>query len=101
MPSLTAAPSSPVLPAPEPEPLLSLSRAPGGWRRVVTAVDGPDGAELGREGLLPGSVVVVTARTPLGGPLVVEIGRARLALSSRVADQVATRAFTPLDDPIP
>ncbi len=86
---------------PQPEPALPLSRSPLGWRRVVIHVDGPDRAELEREGLLPGSMVVVTARTPLGGPLVVEVGRARLALSSRVADHVATRAFTPLDGLLP
>jgi Fe2+ transport system protein FeoA len=80
---------------------LPLHRAPVGWRRTVVSVDGPDRAELEREGVLPGSVLVVTARTPLGGPLVVEIGRARLALSARVAGQVATRAYGPEDDLTP
>ena len=100
MPSLTAAPPSPVLSAMEPETPLPLTRAPVGWRRVVTHVDGPDRADLEREGLLPGSTVVVSARTPLGGPLIVELGRARLALSASVAGQVATRAFTPQDEPV-
>ena len=54
------------------------------------SVDGPDRRELEREGVLPGTVVTVVARTPLGGPLVVELGRARLALSTRVAAQVLT-----------
>jgi hypothetical protein len=31
----------------------------------------------------------------------VEVGRARLALSAQVAGQVSTRAFTPLDEPLP
>jgi Fe2+ transport system protein FeoA len=101
MPSPTAAPSNPLSPAPVPETLLPLSQAPVGWRRVVTRVDGPDRSELEREGLLPGSTVVVGARTPLGGPLIVEVGRARLALSAQVAGQVSTRAFTPLDKPLP
>ena len=77
---------------------LPLSRTPVGWRRVITGINGPDRSELEREGLLPGSVVVVAARTPLGGPLVVEVGRARLALSARVAAQVVTRPFTTSDE---
>ncbi len=87
------APSSPVFPCHEEETPIPLSRVAVGWRRVVEHVDGPDRAELEREGMLPGSVVVVTARTPLGGPVVVELGRARLALSAAVAAQVATRPF--------
>jgi len=67
-----------------------LSRVPVGGRRTVLAVDGPARAELEREGVLPGSVVTVAARTPLGGPLIVELGRARLALAASVAAQVLT-----------
>jgi Fe2+ transport system protein FeoA len=78
-------------------PSVPLSRVPVGWRRVIEAVDGPDRAELEREGVLPGSVVVVTARTPLGGPVIVDLGRARLALSAAVAAQVATRPLTGID----
>ena len=94
-----ATPSTPVFPAHEGDAPVPLSRVAVGWRRVIDVVDGPDRAELEREGVLPGSVVVVTARTPLGGPVVVELGRARLALSAKVAAQVATRAFTGSDDP--
>ena len=78
-------------------PSVPLSRVAIGWRRVIEAVDGPDRAELEREGVLPGSVVVVTARTPLGGPVIVELGRARLALSAAVAAQVATRPLTGIE----
>jgi Fe2+ transport system protein FeoA len=66
---------------------------------VITRIDGPDRSELEREGILVGSVVVVAARTPLGGPLVVEIGRARLALSIRVAAQVRTCPLATSDEP--
>jgi Fe2+ transport system protein FeoA len=79
-------------------PTVPLSRVAVGWRRIVTAVEGPDRAELEREGVHPGSTVVVTARTPLGGPLVVEVGRGRLALSSAVAAQVDTRDFGTSDE---
>jgi len=88
-----------VFPAHEGDAPVPLSRVAIGWRRVIAHVDGPDRAELEREGVLPGSVVVVTARTPLGGPVVVELGRARLALSAKVAAQVATRPFTGTEDP--
>jgi Fe2+ transport system protein FeoA len=76
-----------------------LSKAPVGCRRVITRIDGPDRSELEREGILVGSVVVVAARTPLGGPLVVELGRARLALSTRVAAQVQTHPLAASDEP--
>jgi Fe2+ transport system protein FeoA len=82
----------------EEDDALPLSHAPLGWRRTVLAVDGPDRHELALEGVLPGSVLVVTARTPFGGPLVVELGRARVALSARVAGQVVTRGYAPADD---
>jgi Fe2+ transport system protein FeoA len=82
--------------------LATLAHSPIGWRRRVVSVD--DGArdELEREGLLPGAVVVVTARTPLGGPVVVELGRARLALSASVARLVSTEPWTdPIGAPLP
>jgi Fe2+ transport system protein FeoA len=99
MTTVPAATPTPVFPADEGETPVPLSRAPIGWRRVIAHVEGPDRHELEREGVLPGSVVVVTARTPLGGPVIVELGRARLALSTRVAAQVATRPFTPALEP--
>ncbi len=64
-------------------------------------MDGPDQAELAREGVHPDRVVVVTARTPLAGPLIVEIGGSRVALSSGVASQVLTRAIIPADSLVP
>ena len=73
---------------------IPLSRVPIGIRRVVRAVEGPARAELEREGILPGTVLVVGARTPFGGPIMVDVGRTRLALSSGVAAQVLT-------DPLP
>jgi Fe2+ transport system protein FeoA len=76
-----------------------LSRVPVGLRRLVLSVEGPQRTDLEREGLLPGSVVTVTCRSPLGGPVIVELGRARIALSADVAAQVTTRplAVTKLD----
>jgi len=76
-----------------------LSRVPVGWRRTVLSIEGPGRDELEREGLLPGSTVVVTTRTPFGGPLVVELGRTRLAISADVAAQVSTAPSMARDDP--
>lgn len=83
----------------DPGSAVPLSSVPVGWRRTVLAVEGSARAELEREGLLPGSEVVVTARTPLGGPIVVRLGRARLALSADVAAQVSTTALRPVGEP--
>ena len=75
----------------------SLAQVPVGWRRRIISVEDSARHELEREGILPGAVVVVTARTPIGGPVIVELGRARLALSAAVARLVATE---PYPDPI-
>ncbi len=66
----------------------SLARAVPGTPVRVVAVDPGDAAELAREGLLPGSEVTVMTRTPLGGPLVVNLGRARLALALEMAGRI-------------
>lgn len=72
-----------------------LSRVLAGERRVIVSLSGSSRDELEREGLLPGSVVVVRTRTPLGGPIVVELGRTRLALSMDVARRVSTTTEVP------
>ncbi len=66
----------------------TLARAVPGTPVRVAAVDPGDAAELAREGLLPGSEVTVMTRTPLGGPLVVNLGRARLALALEMARRI-------------
>jgi Fe2+ transport system protein FeoA len=76
-----------------------LSRVPVGERRSVVAVEGPGRAELEREGLMTGSVIVVLARTPFGGPVVVQLGRTRLALSADVAAKVSTAASATVPEP--
>jgi Fe2+ transport system protein FeoA len=78
---------------PDDETPVSLAHAPVGWRRRVVSIEEPARTELAQEGLFPGATVVVTARTPLGGPVVVELGRTRLAMSAGVAAPVVT---TPL-----
>jgi Fe2+ transport system protein FeoA len=80
-----------------------LSRVPEGSRCRILGVDAPHHAELAREGLLPGTELAVITRTPLGGPVVVDLGRARLALSASVAAHVATvpvPAARPANEPV-
>lgn len=63
--------------------------------RAVDAPGSPAAAELAREGLLPGSEIIVTSRSPLGGPVVIALGRARLAISADVASLVLTDPCPP------
>ena len=66
-----------------PFPVL-VDMAPGVAARVV-GVDPAEASRLAAEGLAPGDRVQVESRLPLGGPIVVRVGRARLALARRVA----------------
>jgi Fe2+ transport system protein FeoA len=61
--------------------------APGVALRVVR-LDGDAADAVGAEGLLPGVVVSIERRIAFGGPLIVRLGRARLALSREVARQI-------------
>lgn len=78
-------------PASRPTPAtqaLTLATAPPGQRLRVVATDGPIAAELAREGILPGTLLTVVSRTPLGGPMVVQASGTRLAISADVASRV-------------
>jgi Fe2+ transport system protein FeoA len=85
--------SAALVPGPGIPDSIPLSRVAVGWRRIVTSIEGPARGELACEGVLPGIALVVTARAPLGGPLIVDLGRARIALSAGVAAQVQTSSF--------
>ncbi len=78
---------------------MPLRSVPTGQHRIVLAIRGPASDELAREGLLPGTEITVVSRSPLGGPLVVEVAGARLAISADVAAQVWTGS--PDDEPEP
>ena len=72
-----------------PTPVLqSLSIAHPGACLRITSVGMAHADELVREGILPGAVVQVASRTPLGGPVIICLGRVRLALSADVAADV-------------
>jgi len=58
--------------------------APGDAARVLEVHPGEE-QRLAAEGLASGDRVVVETRLPLGGPIVVRVGRARLAVARQVA----------------
>ena len=83
-------PVSPVRPAAAPAPApATLAAARVGARLRVATVDPAHAHELAREGVLPGAILEVASRTPLGGPVIVVLGRVRLALSAHVAAGIA------------
>lgn len=65
-------------------PVSLVGLPPGRAARVVT-VDPADVERLAAEGLHPGDCVEVEACLPLGGPVVIRVGRARIALARSVA----------------
>ncbi len=80
---------------------IALTDAAIGSRLSVVAVDQGSAAELAREGLLPGSRIEVVSRVPLGGPLIVTLGRVRLALGASAAGSVrAVPLREPAGDPV-
>jgi protoporphyrinogen/coproporphyrinogen III oxidase len=66
-------------------PRLTLDGLPIGRAATVVSIDPEHGDDLALEGLHPGTAVAVASRAPLGGPLVVGIGRARIAVARQVA----------------
>ncbi len=59
-----------------------------GTRCVVERIGGYAADELAHEGILPGAEIRVAARTPLGGPFILEVGRSRIAVSACIASAV-------------
>jgi Fe2+ transport system protein FeoA len=69
----------------------SLASLGCGDAAVVIEIAPSLAGELGREGIRPGSTMSVLARAPLGGALVVGLGRARIAVARPVAAGVLVR----------
>ncbi len=69
-------------------PPVSLADLDAGVTARVVAVPPAEVDRLAAEGLHRGDVVVVETRLPLGGPVVVRLGRARVALARGVAAQI-------------
>jgi Fe2+ transport system protein FeoA len=66
-------------------PPIPLAHLPVGARSRVVAVPPDDAERLASEGLHRGDTLEVEAMLPLGGPVVVRLGRARIAVARRVA----------------
>ena len=64
-----------------------IDAAPDLELRIVRVVD-EDADGVGAEGLLPGVVVSIERRIAFGGPLIIRLGRARLALGRDVARRI-------------
>jgi Fe2+ transport system protein FeoA len=75
-----------------PVPLVAL--AAGVSARVVS-VPPADVERLAAEGLHRGDILQVETRLPFGGPVVVRLGRARLALAQRVAAAILVQPGRP------
>ncbi|HSL32738.1 MAG TPA: FeoA domain-containing protein [Candidatus Limnocylindrales bacterium] len=58
----------------------------------VMAVPDAHRHELGREGIRAGVVVGVETIVPFGGPVIVAVGRARVALARRIAAAIEIEA---------
>ncbi|HJW21156.1 MAG TPA: protoporphyrinogen oxidase [Candidatus Limnocylindrales bacterium] len=77
---------------------LPLDELPIGTPARVSAIAPAHAEELAAEGIGPGSEVVLVARAPLGGPVVVRTGRARVAVPGEVSAGVTVR---PTSEPGP
>jgi Fe2+ transport system protein FeoA len=67
----------------------TLAQLAVGRPATVTAVSPEHAGDLLREGILPEARVSVVTRAPLGGPLIVRVGRrARVAISRGLATEV-------------
>ncbi|HEY6057549.1 MAG TPA: FeoA family protein [Candidatus Limnocylindrales bacterium] len=75
----------------DPQPPASLDRLPVGSAAIVVSVAGEHRAALTREGVVAGQGIVVEEVAPFGGPLVLGVGRARLALARSVARTIEVR----------
>jgi Fe2+ transport system protein FeoA len=69
-------------------PPIPLATLPVGMRTRVVTVAAPDADRLAAEGLHRGDTVEVEAVLPLGGPVVVRLGRARVAIAREVASRI-------------
>jgi Fe2+ transport system protein FeoA len=84
----------PVVPDERPLPApaaIPLDRLRVGAEGVVVEIAARHRDELAVEGLLVGRSIRVTGRAPFRGPVLLDVGRARLALSRDVAAGVLVR----------
>ncbi len=70
-----------------------LETLPPGHKARVVRIEGGRGlvTRLSRLGIVPGAEVTVVSRAPVGGPVLVEVNGARVALGRGVARKVVVR----------
>ncbi|HID08825.1 TPA: ferrous iron transport protein A [Candidatus Micrarchaeota archaeon] len=71
----------------------NLESLPPGSKAVVVRIEGGRGlvARLSRMGIVPGTEVRVVFKAPVGGPILVEVNGAQVALGRGVARKVVVR----------
>jgi Fe2+ transport system protein FeoA len=77
-----------ISPPPAGGPSLRLRGVPVGRSVRVTAMSDAARATLEHEGIVTGTVLKLERRVGLGGPVIVKLGRARLAIARAVAGKV-------------
>lgn len=75
-------------------PATTLDRLAADHEALVLEVSPRHASELQREGIVAGARVVVCGRAPLRGPLIVESGRARIAVARSIAATVVVATVT-------
>lgn len=63
---------------------------------IVAQVGDEHASQLAREGIGPGTRLAIEASAPFGGPLIVRVGRARVALARRVARTILVESGPPV-----
>lgn len=102
--SAAAAPQRTVEPKFKPARLprtVTLDALPVGHGARVLSITRDHDVELAFEGLLPGTEVAVASRASLGGPIVVGIGRARIAVALSVAATILVEPLVDAGKPAP
>jgi Fe2+ transport system protein FeoA len=69
-------------------PTITLDRVPAGCGGRVVAVGSAHAVDLLHEGILPGTHLRLRTVAPVGGPVIVELGRATLAIARPIAATV-------------
>ena len=69
----------------------TLAELPAGLHARILAIEGPEVPLLAAHGLHPGAVVTVDDDAPFGGPRIIRLGAARLAIARTVARSVTVR----------
>ncbi len=83
----------------KPPQFVALGSLPPGTRAKVSGVAGGHGAtrRLEAMGIRPGVIIRKIAGQPFGGPVVVQVGRARVALGFGMAQKVMVESMVAED----